>query len=142
MVYEQCLSERNNTLMNIFGHAEKIPENIPISGTLLNITSGNGSLDNLIMPELPYCDLEKELDNVSCKGELFSSFFFTLLSHVTIITIITVCSGHRFGFYHFHRSDKSISRCSILVSTVLLDVIYTRNRFSIWYSGRSRHQYR
>lgn len=143
MVYEQCLSERNSTLMSIFGHAEKIPENIPISGTLLNITSGNGSLDNLIMPELPYCDLEKELDNVSCKGELFfSCFFFTLLSHVTIITIIPVSIGHRFGFHHLHWSDQSISRRSILVSTVLLDVIYIRHRFSIWYSGRSRHQYR
>lgn len=71
MVYEQCLSERNNTLMNIFGH--KIPENIPVSGTLLNIT--NGSLD-MIMPELPYCDLEKELDNVSCEIELFVSIPF------------------------------------------------------------------
>lgn len=67
MVYEQCLSEKNNTLINIFGQADKIPEDIPIAGTLLNITNGNGSLDNLIMPELPECDLEKELDNVSMK---------------------------------------------------------------------------
>lgn len=70
MVYEQCLSEKNNTLINIFGHADKIPEDIPIAGTLLNITNGNGSLDNLIMPELPECDLEKELDNVSMKVTL------------------------------------------------------------------------
>jgi len=72
MVYEQCLVERNNTLMNIFGQADKIPGDIPIPGTLLNITNGNGSLDNLIMPELPECDLEKELDNVSTKV-IFSS---------------------------------------------------------------------
>lgn len=65
MVYEQCLSERNNTLVNIFGQPDKIPDDIPIAGALLNITSGNGSLDKLIMPELPECDLEKELDNVS-----------------------------------------------------------------------------
>lgn len=65
MVYEQCLSERNSTLASIFGQ-DKIPENIPIPGTLLNITSGNRS-DNLVMPELPECDLEKELDNVSVK---------------------------------------------------------------------------
>lgn len=51
--------------MNIFGQIDKIPEDIPISGTLLNITTGNGTLDNLIMPELPECDLQKELDNVS-----------------------------------------------------------------------------
>lgn len=65
MVYDQCLSERNATLISIFGQLEKIPDEIPISGTLLNITTGNGTLDNLIMPELPECDLEKELDNVS-----------------------------------------------------------------------------
>lgn len=68
--------------MNIFGQIDKIPENIPISGTLLNITNGNGSLDNLIMPELPECDLEKELDNVSCKDKLFYSFSPALLNHV------------------------------------------------------------
>lgn len=56
--------------MNIFGQADKIPENIPITGTLLNITNGNGTLDNLIMPELPECDLQKELDNVSMKVTL------------------------------------------------------------------------
>lgn len=67
MVYERCLSEKNNTLISIFGQADKIPEHIPITGTLLNITNGNGSLDNLIMPELPECDLQKELDNVSMK---------------------------------------------------------------------------
>jgi len=65
MVYEHCLSERNNTLVSIFGQ-DKIPEKIPIPGTLLNITNGNRSLDNF-MPELPECDLEKELDNVSMK---------------------------------------------------------------------------
>lgn len=125
--------------MNIFGHAEKIPENIPISGTPLNITSGNGSLD-MIMPELPYCDLEKELDNVSCEVELFFLYLSSVL--LNYVTIITVGIGHRFSFHHLYRSDQSVSRRSILVSIVLLDVIYTRNRFSIWYSGRCRHQYR
>jgi len=67
MVYEQCLSERNSTLINIFGQSDKIPGEIPITGTLLNITNSNGTLDNLIMPELPECDLEKELDNVNIK---------------------------------------------------------------------------
>lgn len=72
MVYEQCLSERNSTLMNIFGQPDKIPDDIPIAGVLLNITNGNGSLDNLIMPELPECDLQKELDNVSTSSECLS----------------------------------------------------------------------
>lgn len=65
MVYEHCLMERNTTLVNIFGQIDKIPHEIPASGTLLNITTGNGTLDNLIMPELPECDLQKELDNVN-----------------------------------------------------------------------------
>lgn len=65
MVYEHCLAERNTTLVNIFGQIDKIPDEIPATGTLLNITTENGTLDNLIMPELPECDLEKELDNVN-----------------------------------------------------------------------------
>lgn len=65
MVYEHCLTERNATLFNIFGQLDKIPDEIPATGTLLNVTTGNGTLDSLIMPELPECDLEKELDNVS-----------------------------------------------------------------------------
>lgn len=69
MVYEHCLVERNTTLMNVFGQIDKIPDEIPATGTLLNITTGNGTLDNLIMPELPECDLEKELDNVSYNND-------------------------------------------------------------------------
>lgn len=64
MVYEKCLSDKNLTLISIFGHKDSIPHRIPPPGALLNITNGNGTLDNLIMPELPECDLQKELDNV------------------------------------------------------------------------------
>lgn len=67
MVYEKCLAERNLTLINIFGHPEKIPIEIPPAGTLLNFTNGNNSVDNIIMPEIAECDLQKELDNVSIK---------------------------------------------------------------------------
>ncbi|XP_053994711.1 sodium-dependent neutral amino acid transporter B(0)AT2 [Hylaeus volcanicus] len=76
MVYEQCLSERNATLISIFGQIDKIPTEIPASGTLLNFTTGNGTLDNLIMPELPECDLEKELDN-SASGTGLAFIIFT-----------------------------------------------------------------
>lgn len=74
MVYEHCLTERNATLFNIFGQLDKIPDEIPATGTLLNITTGNGTLDSLIMPELPECDLEKELDNVSFPPTVVLSF--------------------------------------------------------------------
>lgn len=70
MVYEQCLLERNNTLISIFGQSDKIPAKIPSTGTLLDIMN-NGTLYNFIMPELPECDLEKELDNVSMEMCLF-----------------------------------------------------------------------
>ena len=65
MVYEQCLADRNTTLINIFGSREQIPLELPDAGVLLNITSMNGTFKNAIMPDLPICDLEKELDNVS-----------------------------------------------------------------------------
>ena len=66
MVYEKCLADRNSTLLSIFGHVNEIPREIPPAGARLNVTNGaNLSLANLIMPELPVCDLEKELDNVS-----------------------------------------------------------------------------
>lgn len=64
MIYEQCLVERNATLVSIFGHDVDV-NNVPEPGALINVPSGNGSLDNILMPELPICDLEKELDNVS-----------------------------------------------------------------------------
>lgn len=72
MVYEKCLAQRNTTLVNLFGSLDKIPSHLPMSGALLNFTNGNGSLANLIMPVLPECDLEKELDNVS----IINRFFF------------------------------------------------------------------
>ncbi|KAK0082782.1 hypothetical protein PV325_009842 [Microctonus aethiopoides] len=76
MVYEQCLKDRNSMLINIFGHSERIPGDIPLAGTLLNFTNGNGSLDNIIMPELVECDLEKELDN-SASGTGLAFIIFT-----------------------------------------------------------------
>lgn len=71
MVYEKCLEDRNATLLAIFGHEDKIPLELPPAGALLNFTNANESLDNLIMPEMPECDLEKELDNVSERDRFY-----------------------------------------------------------------------
>ncbi|XP_057332306.1 sodium-dependent neutral amino acid transporter B(0)AT3 [Microplitis mediator] len=76
MVYEKCLADRNLTLINIFGHPEKIPIEIPPAGTLLNFTNGNNSVDNIIMPEIAECDLQKELDN-SASGTGLAFIIFT-----------------------------------------------------------------
>lgn len=92
MVYEECLAERNNLLINIFGTEDKIPDVIPEANTLLNVTTGNGSLDNLIMPKLPVCDLEKELDNVSI---IFIYCKFYIPGYHVSIRYISLYSQHR-----------------------------------------------
>ncbi|XP_074116113.1 sodium-dependent neutral amino acid transporter B(0)AT3 [Cotesia typhae] len=76
MVYEKCLADRNSTLIGIFGHPERFPDEIPPAGTLLNFTNGNNSVDNIIMPEIPECDLQKELDN-SASGTGLAFIIFT-----------------------------------------------------------------
>ncbi|XP_046465289.1 sodium-dependent neutral amino acid transporter B(0)AT3 isoform X1 [Neodiprion pinetum] len=75
MVYEQCLVDRNATLVGIFGNQVDV-NNIPPPGAFINVPSGHGSLDNIIMPELPVCDLEKELDN-SASGTGLAFIIFT-----------------------------------------------------------------
>lgn len=142
MVYEHCLTERNATLFNIFGQLDKIPDEIPAAGTLLNVTTGNGTLDSLIMPELPECDLEKELDNVS-------SFY---IYHSSVYNYNRIPIFRRFypivgigdwpGVYHIHGSDQSISRSSILVRVILPHVVHPGNRFSIRHAGRGGHEHR
>lgn len=92
MVYEQCLADRNATLINLFGHAERIPSELPAAGTLLNFSNGIGSLENIIMPELAECDLEKELDNVSstlCRIISLNIVHSTHNSHYSFITDAT-----------------------------------------------------
>ncbi|XP_046736581.1 sodium-dependent neutral amino acid transporter B(0)AT3 [Diprion similis] len=75
MVYEQCLVDRNATLVGMFGNQVDV-NNIPPSGAFINVPSGHGSLDNIRMPELPVCDLEKELDN-SASGTGLAFIIFT-----------------------------------------------------------------
>lgn len=62
MVYEKCLMDRNATIAEMFGNDYGV---LPSTGALLNITVDDGSLKTVMMPPLPVCDLEKELDNVT-----------------------------------------------------------------------------
>lgn len=64
MVYEKCLIDRNASIVEIFGNTINEDSLLPPAGALLNVTDEDGSLRTLIMPSLPVCDLEKELDNV------------------------------------------------------------------------------
>ncbi|XP_025602543.2 sodium-dependent neutral amino acid transporter B(0)AT3 [Athalia rosae] len=75
MIYEKCLVERNATLVSIFGHQVDV-DNVPLPGASINVPGANGSLDSMIMPELPICDLEKELDN-SASGTGLAFIIFT-----------------------------------------------------------------
>lgn len=63
MVYEKCLDVRNETLLEVFGSGYK-SMSFPDAGEMVTVEY-NGNLTKLMMPHLPECDLQKELDNVS-----------------------------------------------------------------------------
>lgn len=65
MIYDKCLDKRNETLIELFGmNYDKL--NIPEEGgTLFNYTNENGTFQSVVVPNLPDCDLQKELDDVS-----------------------------------------------------------------------------
>ncbi|XP_014225747.1 sodium-dependent neutral amino acid transporter B(0)AT3 isoform X1 [Trichogramma pretiosum] len=76
MTYEACLRDRNSSLISLFGGFEKIPLHLPANGSVFNLTNPNGSLTSLVMPTLPECDLQKELDN-SASGTGLAFIIFT-----------------------------------------------------------------
>ncbi|KAL0822223.1 hypothetical protein ABMA28_004353 [Loxostege sticticalis] len=63
MVYEKCLDVRNETLLEVFGPAYK-SMTFPEAGQMVDVDL-NGNLTRLVMPQLPECDLQKELDNTA-----------------------------------------------------------------------------
>ncbi|XP_038223563.1 sodium-dependent neutral amino acid transporter B(0)AT3 [Zerene cesonia] len=63
MIYEKCLESRNETLLELFGSAYKSMV-LPEPGQNVTVEM-NGNLTHLIMPHLPECDLQKELDNTA-----------------------------------------------------------------------------
>lgn len=81
MTYEKCLETRNSTIVELLAlYGNMFNEStLPEAGTWINITTELGLVSSR-MPELPICDLEKELDNVSTKSvtckSLFSDFRF------------------------------------------------------------------
>lgn len=87
MVYEQCLADKNTTLLSTFGSKENIPNELPLPGTILNVSTEMGSWKNIVMPELPECDLQKELDNVSSISEVSN-----IHSRETLSTEISISS--------------------------------------------------
>lgn len=65
MTFEKCLETRNLTLVEVLGSGYN-DKSIPKEGSFINITTDHGIITRL-MPSLPVCDLQKELDNVSIK---------------------------------------------------------------------------
>lgn len=63
LTYEKCLDVRNVTLVDLFGSGYD-ESSIPPQGHFINVSTDHGIITRL-MPALPVCDLEKELDNVS-----------------------------------------------------------------------------
>lgn len=118
MVYEQCLSERNTTIAEIFGDNFLDEGTLPPAGTLYNLTDADGTLRTVVIPSLPLCDLEKELDNVikSINGKLCK-----------IVIFILVGFWNWSGIYNIHRSNQSVSWRPILVCSLLSYAIYTGN---------------
>lgn len=64
MVYDKCLETRNATVLSVLGSSFDM-SNLPAEGSFVNITLPNGNMQTVMMPILPECDLQKELDNVS-----------------------------------------------------------------------------
>nr|CAH7755518.1 unnamed protein product [Callosobruchus chinensis] len=74
MTFEKCLEDRNATLFDLFG-ADYEQKTLPKEGSVLNITTAQGIVTR-IMPKLPECDLQKELDN-SASGTGLAFIIFT-----------------------------------------------------------------
>lgn len=68
MTYERCLDVRNVTLSETFGDYFN-GSNLPEAGSLVKFSYG-GEIISKVMPELPVCDLQKELDKVSIFDEV------------------------------------------------------------------------
>ncbi|XP_077291147.1 sodium-dependent neutral amino acid transporter B(0)AT3 [Arctopsyche grandis] len=75
MVYEKCLEQRNITVLSVLGSNYDMTK-LPAEGSVVNITTSTGLMESVIMPYLPECDLQKELDN-SASGTGLAFIIFT-----------------------------------------------------------------
>ncbi|CAH1119399.1 unnamed protein product [Phaedon cochleariae] len=74
MTYEKCLDSRNATLFELFG-GDYNESSLPIAGSLIRVPNGK-ELVSKLMPTLPFCDLETELDK-SASGTGLAFIIFT-----------------------------------------------------------------
>ncbi|PNF18602.1 Sodium-dependent neutral amino acid transporter B(0)AT3 [Cryptotermes secundus] len=71
MIYERCLEERNSILASLAFNPLELAS-LPPEGTIINV----GTNGTQVMPPIPECDLEKELDN-SASGTGLAFIIFT-----------------------------------------------------------------
>jgi hypothetical protein len=71
MIYERCLEERNSTLAALALNPLELTS-LPPEGTIINV----GNNETQIMPAIPECDLQKELDNVNILFHLSNQMAF------------------------------------------------------------------
>lgn len=57
MTYDHCLQDRNETLLRLFNVSDVDQITSPLASNGLSLSA--------VLRELPVCDLQKELDNVS-----------------------------------------------------------------------------
>nr|XP_023021528.1 sodium-dependent neutral amino acid transporter B(0)AT3 [Leptinotarsa decemlineata] len=75
MTFEKCLDVRNSTLYEVFGSSDFDENDLPEAGSLINVHVGNDVISK-VMPILPVCDLETELDK-SASGTGLAFIIFT-----------------------------------------------------------------
>lgn len=109
MVYEKCLEIRNETLLELFGPAYK-SMTFPEAGQAVPIDL-NGNLTSLIMPNLPECDLQKELDNVSIVRIICISCFVFSSTELMFIALSSVIAK-------IARSSKDLSLLFAIFSLI------------------------
>lgn len=129
MVYDKCVNARNSSLNELLGGADYESFKLPDEGGLFNYTMENGTIRSIMIPYLPVCDLQKELDDVS-------NLYF-LKDLFLIFSLVSVSFWNGIGVHYIHGSHKSVSWSAILVGSFLFDAFYTGNRFAVWNIGRS-----
>ncbi|KAG5899379.1 hypothetical protein JTB14_036868 [Gonioctena quinquepunctata] len=75
MTFEKCLDIRNATLYDLFGSSGFDESHLPEAGSLIKVPVGTEMVSK-IMPVLPFCDLETELDK-SASGTGLAFIIFT-----------------------------------------------------------------
>ncbi|GFG32903.1 hypothetical protein Cfor_01398 [Coptotermes formosanus] len=71
MIYERCLEERNSILSSLNFNPLELTS-LPPEGTIISV----GNNETQVMPAIPECDLQKELDN-SASGTGLAFIIFT-----------------------------------------------------------------